>query len=104
MCSDAELIRSIWGRYDAQETGSNVITSLITALKRLITERPSTLGVGSQIHGVGVNSDAPGSAPSASGMTGMVATAASATVSGVVGMMGSGAGLSLQGASMKLQW
>ncbi|KAL0562942.1 Endocytosis and vacuole integrity protein, partial [Marasmius crinis-equi] len=37
------------------------------------------------------------------GVAGMVATAASATVSNVVGMISSGAGLSLQGSTMKLQ-
>lgn len=37
------------------------------------------------------------------GVTGMVATAASATVSGVVGIIGSGIGLSMQYSAMKLQ-
>lgn len=63
--------------------------------------------------GVGVSSsshpggDSPSSVTSnfdVGSVAGMVATAASATVSGVVGMMGSGAGLSLQGSAMKLQW
>lgn len=110
LCTDAELIRNVYARYDAADSGSKVFTSLITALKRLITEKPALLGVGSQMFGVGVSSHA-GEGPSASsssfdvgGVAGMVATAASATVSGVVGMMGSGGGLSLQGSAMKLQW
>jgi len=110
LCSDAELIRNMWARYDAEQSGSKVFTSLITALKRLITEKPALLGVGSQMFGVGVSSH-PGDIPASSSsnfdvgaVAGMVATAASATVSGVVGMMGSGGGLSLQGSAMKLQW
>lgn len=112
LCSDAELMRSVWDRYDAQEHGSNALSTLITALKRLITEKPALLGVGSQMFGVGVSSNndshyalsPSGSAYSLDGVAGMVATAASATVSNVVGMMGSNAGLSLQGSTMKLQW
>ncbi|KAJ3930574.1 MAG: hypothetical protein NXY57DRAFT_300956 [Lentinula lateritia] len=111
LCSDAELMRSVWDRYDAQEHGSNALSTLITALKRLITEKPALLGVGSQMFGVGVSSNndshyalsPSGSAYSLDGVAGMVATAASATVSNVVGMMGSNAGLSLQGSTMKLQ-
>ncbi|KAJ3872331.1 thaumatin family-domain-containing protein [Lentinula edodes] len=87
-CSDAELMHNVWDRYDAQEHGSNALKTLITALKRLVTEKPALLG---------------GSAYSLDGVVGMVATAASATVPNVVGMIGSNAGLSLQGSTMKLQ-
>ncbi|KAF8198188.1 hypothetical protein K438DRAFT_1823993 [Mycena galopus ATCC 62051] len=109
LCSDAELMRNVWARYDAQHAGSNVFTALITALKRLVTEKPALLGVSTQIFGVGVQPDNGGNASNSgygldvAGMAGMVATAASATVSGVVGMMGSTGGLSLQGSAMKLQ-
>ncbi|KAG7085465.1 hypothetical protein E1B28_003026 [Marasmius oreades] len=112
LCGDAELIRNVWDRYDSQTSGgSKVFTSLVRALTRLITEKPSLLGVGSQMFGVGVPQDATGNiSPSNSsygldvgGVAGMVATAASATVSNVVGMISSGAGLSLQGSAMKLQ-
>ncbi|KAF9267021.1 hypothetical protein L218DRAFT_955496 [Marasmius fiardii PR-910] len=112
LCGDAELIRNVWDRYDSQTSGgSKVFTSLVTALTRLITEKPSLLGVGSQMIGVGVSHDATGNvSPSSSsygldvgGVAGMVATAASATVSNVVGMMSAGAGLSLQSSTMKLQ-
>lgn len=110
LCSDAELMRNIWIRYDAEETGSKVFSTLVSALKRLVTEKPPLLGVGSQMYGVGVpahlgpdgghGSDVGGVA----GMAGMVANAASATVSNVVGMIGSEAGLSVQGSAMKVQW
>ncbi|KAF5376426.1 hypothetical protein D9615_008633 [Tricholomella constricta] len=104
LCSDAELMRSVWDRYDAQDAGSKVFASLVTALKRLITEKPALLGVSSQMSGLGVSADT-GSTYSldVGGMAGRVATAASATVSGVVGMMGSSGGLSLHGSAMKLQ-
>ncbi|KAJ7911535.1 hypothetical protein B0H13DRAFT_2009133, partial [Mycena leptocephala] len=109
LCSDAELMRNVWARYDANHSGSNVFTALITTLKRLVTEKPALLGVSTQIFGVGVQPDNGGNASNSgygldvAGMAGMVATAASATVSGVVGMMGSTGGLSLQGSAMKLQ-
>ncbi|KAL0948488.1 hypothetical protein HGRIS_011055 [Hohenbuehelia grisea] len=105
LCSDAELVRSIWDHYDGREQGSKVFTSMITALKRLVTEKPALLGIASQMFGVGV--DASGSAPNSmldvTGMAGMMATAASATMSNVVGMMGNSGGLSVQSAAMKIQ-
>lgn len=108
VCSDAELMRRIWDRYDGQQSGSNVFSSLTSALNRLVTEKPALLGVGVQMSGVGIqqsNSLGPsGSGHGLDGMAGMVATAASATVSNVVGMMGTSGGLSVQGSSMKLQW
>jgi hypothetical protein len=94
LCTDAELIRNVWARYDAEQSGSKVFTSLITALNRLVTEKPALLGVGSQMFGMGVSSH-PGDSPVSSSsnfdvgaVAGMVAAAASATVSGVVGTMG----------------
>jgi hypothetical protein len=98
-------MRSFWEHYDAEETGSKVFTSLITALKRLVTEKPALLGVSSQMSGVGVplGGDA-NYGLDVGGVAGIVATAASATVSGVAGLIGTEAGLSVQGSSMKLQW
>ena len=85
LCSDAELMRNVWDRYDSEEGGSKVFTSLITALKRLVTERPALLGVGHQMFGVGVSAHTGSSADGAygldvGGVAGMVASAASATV------------------------
>ncbi|KAI0933226.1 hypothetical protein AcV7_004756 [Taiwanofungus camphoratus] len=109
LCSDAELMRNVWDRYDAEQGGSKVFTSLITALKRLVTEKPALMGVGMQMFGVG-GSASTGSNPDLSaygldvgGVAGMVATAASATVSGVASMISAEAGLSLQTSAMKLQ-
>ncbi len=108
LCSDADLMRNVWDRYDAEEGGSKVFTTLITALKRLVTERPALLGVGQQLFGVGVSTHPGSSADGAyaldvGGVAGMVASAASATVSGVANMMSTEAGLSIQGSAMKLQ-
>ena len=100
----------MWDRYDAQDAGSKPVTSLITALKRLVTEKPALLGVCQQMGGVGVQAE-PSASSTATGAAGaaaygldMAGRVASATVSGVVGMIGGGAGLSLQGSAMKLQW
>ncbi|KAI0338792.1 hypothetical protein BDW22DRAFT_1362507 [Trametopsis cervina] len=107
LCSDAELMRNVWARYDAEDTGSKVFTSLVTALNRLVSEKPALLGISSQMSGIGVpalpTSPDGNSVLDVGGVAGMVASAASATVSGMVGMMGSEHGLSAQGSAMKLQ-
>ncbi|KAH9940033.1 uncharacterized protein BXZ73DRAFT_43028 [Epithele typhae] len=102
LCSDAELMRDVWERYDSEEGGSKVFTQLITALKRLVTERPAVLGVGQQMFGVGVSTDG-AYGLDVGGVAGMVASAATATVTGVANMMTSEAGLSVQTSAMKLQ-
>ncbi|KAJ3501198.1 hypothetical protein NLJ89_g9448 [Agrocybe chaxingu] len=103
LCSDAELIRNMWDRYDAQDSGSKAVTSLITALRRLVTEKPALLGVSSQMGGVGVQPESGPSGAAAYGLD-MAGRVASATVSAAAGMIGvGGAGLSVQGSSMKLQ-
>jgi hypothetical protein len=108
-------MRGVWQRYDALATdgdggasGARIFALLISALQRLVTSRPALLGVSAQMHGMGVH--ASDSLPhihshhSLDSVAGMVATAASATVSNVVGMMGTEAGLSVQSATMKVQW
>ncbi|KAH8111570.1 hypothetical protein DFH11DRAFT_1791651 [Phellopilus nigrolimitatus] len=111
LCSDAELMRQVWERYDSQG-GSRLYGSLVSVLKRLVTEKPALLGVSSQMFGVGVSSHhfEAGSSLSASGygfdigtVAGIVANAASATVTNVVGMMGSEHGLNSVGSAMRLQ-
>lgn len=109
LCSDAELMRNVWLRYDSEESGSKVFISLVTALKRLVTEKPTLLGVSTQMMGVGIHSHSLGESPSGygfdvGGVAGMVANAANATVSSVAGMIASEAGLSVQNSAMKLQW
>jgi hypothetical protein len=109
-------MRSVWQRYDALATdgdtssasSARVFTLLISALKRLVTSRPILLGVSAQMHGVGVPAgDSQShlhSHHSLDSVAEMVATAASATMSNVVGMIGTEAGLSVQTATMKVQW
>ena len=98
-------MRNVWARYDAEGSGSKVFSALVTALKRLVTEKPALLGVNTQMLGVGVPPpDGASGYLDVGGVAGLVANAASATVSNVVGMMGSEAGLSVQSSAMKLQW
>jgi len=108
-------MRSIWQRYDDLATdgdagstsGARVFTPFVATLQRLVTSRPSLLGVSSQMQAVGVpTSDSiPYShSHSLDSVAVVVATAASVTVSNVVGMMGTEAGLSMQNAAMKVQW
>ena len=115
LCGDAEYLRSLWQRYDAVVTdsdtgaasGARVFTLFISTLQRLVTSRPSLLGVSVQMQGVGVppsDSLSYSHSHSLDSVAEMVATAASATVSNVVGMIGTEAGLSLQSATMKVQW
>jgi hypothetical protein len=114
LCSDEDLMRGIWERYDSRDSGSSgVFTALITALRRLATEKPGLLGVSSQMGGIGVSTrDAAAEIAGSSSVyggnvglvAGMVANAATNTISGVVGMMAGGPGLNIPGSSMKLQW
>jgi hypothetical protein len=103
LCTDAELMRRVWVHFDATPDGSSVFTQLVTALKRLVTEKPAILGVSQQMLGIAVPGGTDTSTP-ASGMAGMVANAASATVTNVVGIISSGPGLSIQNSAVKLQW
>ena len=57
LCSDADLITNMWDCYDALDAGSKRVTSLIAALKRLVTEKPALLEVGGQMGGVGVQAE-----------------------------------------------
>lgn len=102
ICTDAELMRRYFARYDAHG-GSHVFSSLIAALKRLVTEKPVFLGIGNQMQGVGVQ---PEGAPHSKleNVAGMVANAASHTVSGALGIGSNATGLSLAGCMMKVQW
>ena len=106
-------MRSIWENYDEEEGGTKLLGSLVSVLKRLVTEKPALLGISSQMFGLGISSQHPESANAVgsggygfdmTAVAGLVASAASATVTNVVGMMGSEHGLDAEGSSMKLQW
>ncbi|KAG1824871.1 uncharacterized protein BJ212DRAFT_1476159 [Suillus subaureus] len=55
VCSDAELVQNTWDRYDAQQPGSKVFSSVIVAFKRLVAEKPALLGVSAQMIWVGIS-------------------------------------------------
>lgn len=105
-------MRRVWQQYDAKEGSSNLFGSLVSVLKRLVTEKPALLGVSSQMFGVGVTSHHTESGTAGNTgygfdvgtVAGLVANAASATVTGVVGMMGTEHGISVANSAMKLQW
>lgn len=95
-------MRRYWEHYDAKG-GSHVFTSLITSLKRLVTEKPALLGVCQQMQGLGVQGDSQ-SNYKLENVAGMVANAASTTVSGALGIQSNVAGLSLATCMMRVQW
>ncbi|KIM30394.1 hypothetical protein M408DRAFT_21910 [Serendipita vermifera MAFF 305830] len=102
ICSDADLIRQYWERYDSENGGSHVFTSLIASLKRLVTEKPALLGVGQQMQGLGVQTDGSGNYKLEQ-VAGMMANAATTTVTGALGIHGAPVGLSLATCTMKVQ-
>lgn len=114
LCSDQDLMRNIWERFDSRGSGSSgVFSALVSALRRLATEKPGLLGVSSQMGGIGISTkdaaaETAGGSSAYGGnvglVAGMVANAATTTISGVVGMMASGPGLSASSSAMKLQW
>ncbi|GAA99507.1 uncharacterized protein L969DRAFT_86766 [Mixia osmundae IAM 14324] len=111
LCSDFELLRKFWNRYDAAQTissaadrkSTSVFLPMISSFNRLATERPQLLGVGAEIMS-GSSSGAMPSEYSVSGMLdGMVEMATQAANS--VGVIGTGHATSLSAstAAMKLQ-
>ncbi|KAG8814900.1 hypothetical protein FRC17_000932, partial [Serendipita sp. 399] len=91
LCSDADLMRRYWQSYDSEEDGSRVFAFLITALKRLVTEKPVLLGTSHQMQGLGLQE-----ANKLEHVAGMVANAATTTVSGALGIQSTAPGLSLE--------
>jgi hypothetical protein len=88
LCNDAEFMRSVWQHYDALaidgDTGNASNACIFTLFKRMVTSRPTLLGVSAQMHGVGIpvgNSQSRlHSHHSWDSVAEMVAVAASATV------------------------
>ncbi|ODN82823.1 hypothetical protein L202_01090 [Cryptococcus amylolentus CBS 6039] len=112
ICGDHALLQSTYTHFD-EAGGSVLFAKIINALGRLINEKPALLGMGSQMHGLGVptgvQADASGSNPSLHGGyldmgLGMLGSAASAGVSTMNAMMAgpSGGGLG-QHSGMKLK-
>ncbi len=106
LCGDGEFVRSIWQCYHVLATdgdtgsasGARVFTLCVATLQRLVTSRPSLLGVSAQMQG--------GSMPTSTyshSLDGVAETVASATVSNVVGTIAE-PGLGVQVTVMKVQW
>ncbi|OCF58554.1 hypothetical protein L486_04587 [Kwoniella mangroviensis CBS 10435] len=103
ICGDTVLLQNVYSHYDSIEnsTSSKLYNKIVTSLSRLINEKPVLLGIGSQMHGLGVlhtDPTSPGTNPHASYLDlgiGMVSSAATAGVNTMNAMMGGqGGGLS----------
>ncbi|OCF31812.1 hypothetical protein I316_06619 [Kwoniella heveanensis BCC8398] len=99
ICGDPTLLQKIYNHYDKPENdGLKLYSKIVLALSRLVNEKPALLGIGSQMHGIGVphtDPTSPGANPHASYLDlglGMVSSAASVGVSTVNAMMGAGGG------------
>lgn len=53
ICGDPVLLRNIWTQYD-HAGGTKLFAKLVSALGHLVNEKPALLGVGTQMHGLGV--------------------------------------------------
>jgi hypothetical protein len=93
ICGDPALLRAIWAQYDRPD-GPKLFAKLVSALGRLINEKPALLGVGVQMHGLGVpaSSTEHVNASYFDMGIGMVASAASVGVSAVGQLVASGSG------------
>lgn len=94
ICGDPALLRAIWAQYDEQG-GPKLFQKIVASLGRLVNEKPALLGVGAQMHGLGVPASSTENVHAGyfdMGF-GMVATAASVGVSAVSAALGSGGGL-----------
>ncbi|WVR08607.1 hypothetical protein IAU60_005662 [Kwoniella sp. DSM 27419] len=103
VCGDQALLQKIYSRYDEKDGAPDLYKRIVSALSRLVNEKPALLGIGSQLHGLGVphhDVTSSGSNPHSSYLDlglGMVSSAASAGVSTVSAIMGaSGGGLGHQ--------
>lgn len=109
ICGDYTLLQNIYTRYDKTE-GPKLYNRIVSALSHLVNEKPALLGIGTQMHGLGVPAtDLSSSNPNlhAAGYLdmglGMVASAASVGVSTVNAMMGAGGGGLGSHSAMKLR-
>ena len=100
LCKSAEFLQQIHERYDSEPSRSPVFASLVNALNRVISEKPSLLGVSTKIFGVGVGASADGSALD----VGHIVASAASVTAGMVGMAGQEVGLSVPHSGMKVQW
>jgi hypothetical protein len=99
ICSDFGLLQRIWAKHSKPD---GLFTTIVSSLGRLVNEKPTVLGVGTQMHGLGIptnESQAQGLNISSNGYLdmgmSMVSSAASvgmSTVSSIIGSSGAGLG------------
>lgn len=100
ICGDSALLQRLYLQYDGPD-GPKIFAKMVSALGRLINEKPQLLGICTQMEGLGVpHAEAGNGQGSLMDMSiGMMASAASVGVSTVSSMMGqTGAGLGSQSA------
>ncbi|KAH7100328.1 hypothetical protein BKA62DRAFT_706688 [Auriculariales sp. MPI-PUGE-AT-0066] len=82
VCADAELMRTLYTLHDQQSSSSQIFTTLLGTLNRLVSEKPALLGLYPQLQ--------TGSTAGHEETYGTAAGMVSATVTGVVGMLAGG--------------
>ncbi|OXM81823.1 hypothetical protein C364_00796 [Cryptococcus neoformans Bt63] len=109
ICGDYSLLQIIYTHYDQTE-GPKLYSRIISALSHLVNEKPALLGIGTQMHGLGIPATDPSSSNTSLNAAGyldmglgMVASAASVGVSTVNAMMGAGGGGLGPHSAMKLR-
>ncbi|WWC72496.1 uncharacterized protein I206_106458 [Kwoniella pini CBS 10737] len=101
ICGDTTLLQNIYSHYDSIDNSPKLFSKVVFSLSRLLNEKPALLGIGTQMHGLGVphmDPTSPSINPHASYLDlgiGIVSSAASVGVNTVNAMMGGqGGGLS----------
>ena len=106
LCRDAALLHDVWKTFDAAG-GSSVYAELVSALRRIISEKPSELGINQSMQGIGVDYSTPDSSNKGYFDIGLnaVSSAANAGVSTVSAIIGSESEGRLDStSSLKVQW
>jgi hypothetical protein len=103
------LLYAIWKNYDDDDQRSNVYGDLVSALRRIISEKPSELGLNESMQGIGVTFTTLDASSKHGGYLDMglnaMSSAASVGVSTVSAMIGAESDGRLDSSSgVKIQW
>lgn len=104
ICGDGSQLQNLWRHFD-QPGGPKLFSKLVSALGRLLNEKPVLLGMGTQMNGIGVGGIEGHNAHGGyldMGI-GMVTSAASAGLTTVNSMIGTGTGGLGNHSGMKLR-